>query len=89
MENSNVPEIRFKGFGEDWERRKLGEVVEKLKSYPLSRDVESENATGYRYIHYGDIHKQRADIITDDEQLPSIKAGDYVPLQRGDIIGNL
>lgn len=86
MENSNVPEIRFKGFGEDWERRKLGEVVEKLKSYPLSRDVESENATGYRYIHYGDIHKQRADIITDDEQLPSIKAGDYVPLQRGDII---
>ena len=60
-----------------WVQRKLGEVVEKLKSYPLSRDVESKNSTGYRYIHYGDIHKKRADIIIDDEQLPSIKVGDF------------
>ena len=82
----NSPRVRFAEFAEPWEQRKLGEVVEKLKSYPLSRDVENENATGYRYIHYGDIHKQRADIITNDEQLPSIKVGDYISLQCGDVI---
>ena len=42
--------------------------------------------TGFRYIHYGDIHKQVADIITSDEQLPSIKTGDYIPLCQGDLV---
>lgn len=27
---SNVPEVRFKGFTDDWEQRKLGEVVERI-----------------------------------------------------------
>jgi type I restriction enzyme S subunit len=63
----NTPEIRFKGFTNVWEQRKLGEVVNKLRSYPLSRDVETEEITGYKYIHYGDIHKQVADIITNDD----------------------
>ncbi|NKC68573.1 restriction endonuclease subunit S, partial [Vagococcus fluvialis] len=27
MENKNVPSIRFKGFTDDWEQRKLGEVI--------------------------------------------------------------
>ena len=26
----NTPNIRFKGFTDDWEQRKLGEVVEKV-----------------------------------------------------------
>jgi len=52
----------------------------------LSRDVEIKEVTGYRYIHYGDIHKQVADIVTEDKQLPRIKSGDYVPLEQGDLI---
>ena len=83
---NNVPEIRFKGYTDAWVQRKLGEIVEKLKSYSLSRNVETKETTGYRYIHYGDIHKQVADIITQDEQLPSIRAGDYVSLGQGDLI---
>jgi len=70
----------------DWTQRKLGEVVEKLKSYSLSRDVETKEATGYRYIHYGDIHKQVADMVTHDEQLPNIKAGNYIPIAKGDLV---
>ena len=69
-----------------WGQRKLGEVVEKIKSYSLSRDVETNEHTGYRYIHYGDIHKQVADLITHDEQLPCIKADVYVPLSQGDLV---
>ena len=64
----------------------MGEIVERQRSYPLSRDVETEDKTGYRYIHYGDIHKQVADLITCDEQLPSIKGGDYVQLSQGDLV---
>jgi type I restriction enzyme S subunit len=64
----------------------LGEVAEKLKSYSLSRDVECDENTGYRYIHYGDIHKQIADIITCDEQLPYIKYGNYLSLNQGDLV---
>jgi len=64
----------------------LGEVVEKLKSYSLSRDVETTELTGYRYIHYGDIHKQIADMVTKDEQLPNIKKGDYISIEQGDLV---
>ncbi|WP_460641036.1 restriction endonuclease subunit S, partial [Lacrimispora brassicae] len=67
-------------------KRKFGEMVEKLKSYSLSRDVETKEETGYRYIHYGDIHKQVADLIVTDEQLPRIKISDYIPLNRGDLV---
>ena len=82
----NVPRVRFAGFTGNWKMRKLGEMVEKLKSYSLSRDVETNEETGYRYIHYGDIHKQVADLIVTDEQLPRIKISDYIPLNRGDLV---
>ena len=60
--------------------------MEKQKSYSLSRDAETSEVSGYRYVHYGDIHKQVADIITADKQLPRIKANDYVPLAQGDLV---
>ena len=64
----------------------MGEVAEKLKSYSLSRDVETIKPTGYRYIHYGDIHKQVADLITSSTKLPYIKYGNYIPLSQGDLV---
>lgn len=33
QKGKNVPEIRFKGFTEPWERRKVGEVTEELDQY--------------------------------------------------------
>jgi type I restriction enzyme S subunit len=86
QDGESVPNVRFDGFTGDWQSVQLGDVVEKLKSYSLSRDVETNDMTGYRYIHYGDIHKQVADVITDDAQLPQIKVGDYIYLKRGDLV---
>jgi type I restriction enzyme S subunit len=86
QDGETVPKVRFDGFVGDWQSVHLGDIVEKLKSYSLSRDVETSDVTGYRYIHYGDIHKQVADIITDDEQLPCIKIGDYIALKQGDLV---
>jgi len=83
-----VPKRRFKEFHntQAWEQRELGKVVDVVRSYSLSRDVETDEDSGFRYVHYGDIHKKVAGLIESDEQLPMIKAGDYDLLQKGDVI---
>lgn len=69
-----------------WEQRELGKVVDAVRSYSLSRDAETDEDSGFRYVHYGDIHKKVAGLIESDEQLPMIKEGDYDLLQKGDVI---
>ncbi|KXI79851.1 type I restriction endonuclease subunit S [Bacillus cereus] len=74
------------GFTGDWEQRKLDSIVERVKSYSLSRDVETSEYTGYKYIHYGDIHTKVADVIDESSNLPNIKAGNYELLKKGDLV---
>ncbi|SFO09565.1 Restriction endonuclease S subunit, partial [Anaerocolumna aminovalerica] len=85
-DGESVPRLRFANFHGKWEQRKLGELVDTVKSYPLSREAEVGEPTGYRYIHYGDIHKKVADLIESDKQLPIIQGGYYEFLQQGDIV---
>ncbi|WP_242952978.1 restriction endonuclease subunit S [Weissella paramesenteroides] len=82
----NNPELRFKGFTDAWEKRRLGDVVNKVKSYSLSHDVECNESTGYKYIHYGDIHTGIADIINKKSVLPNIKPNQYDTLSVNDLI---
>ncbi|GAX03699.1 type I restriction-modification system specificity subunit S [Secundilactobacillus pentosiphilus] len=86
MSNKMTPYVRFKGFTDAWEQRKLSSFVTKVKSYSLSRKYESQKETGYRYIHYGDIHTRKVDIIFDENVLPSISSANYVLLKKGDVI---
>ena len=92
-ERTNVPEIRFAGFTDPWEQRKLGDCFEFLKNNALSRaDLNGENGTA-RNVHYGDIlikfgdclDGERSDLpfITDDTVLPKF-AGSI--LREGDVI---
>lgn len=85
-EGESVPEVRFPGFTGDWEQRRLDSMVDRLKSYPLSRDVETSDYTGYKYIHYGDIHTKVADKIDKSSNLPNIKVGNYELLEKGDLV---
>lgn len=85
-EGEFVPEVRFPGFTGDWELSKLNSMVDRLKSYSLSRDVETRDYTGYKYIHYGDIHTKVADIIDESSNLPNIKGGNYELLEKGDLV---
>ncbi|MED4355114.1 restriction endonuclease subunit S, partial [Schinkia azotoformans] len=78
--------IRFLGFSEEWELWKLDSMVDRIKSYSLSRDIETSEYTGYKYIHYGDIHTKVADIIDESSTLPNIKAGNYELLEKGDVV---
>ena len=44
--NKKVPEIRFKGFTEDWEQRKLGELLSLENGYAFKSDYFVEKDTG-------------------------------------------
>lgn len=92
-EKQKTPEIRFEGFTDPWEQRKLGDCFEFLKNNTLSRaDLNGENGTA-RNVHYGDIlikfgdclDGERSDLpfITDDTVLPKF-AGSI--LREGDVI---
>ena len=92
-EKQNTPEIRFEGFIDPWEQRKLGDCFEFLKNNTLSRaGLNGKNGTA-RNVHYGDIlikfgdclDGERSDLpfITDDTVLPKF-AGSI--LREGDVI---
>lgn len=92
-EKQNIPEIRFEGFTDPWEQRKLGDCFEFLKNNTLSRaDLNGDNGTA-RNVHYGDIlikfgdclDGERSDLpfITNDTVLPKF-AGSI--LREGDVI---
>lgn len=84
-----LPDLRLKGFSGDWEEDQLGNLVKKLRSYPLSRSFEIKQDTNYKYIHYGDIHRGNAKDINNSSDLPFIKTDDfnkYELLEVGDFI---
>lgn len=86
MKNDHTPEIRFPTFNDVWTQRTLNSVADRLKSYSLSRDVETKEFTGYKYIHYGDIHTKVAEIVDKNTNLPNIKPGKYELLEKGDLV---
>lgn len=49
------PELRFPGFTDAWEQRKLVEIFEYLQNNTLSRDSLNYKNPNIKNIHYGDI----------------------------------
>ena len=90
---SDKPEIRFDGFTDDWEQRKLGEILIGLQNNTLSR-ADLLNETGVaKNVHYGDVlikfgevldvSKEKLPMISDESILSKYKSSF---LQNGDII---
>ena len=90
---SSTPAIRFKGFTDTWEQRKLGEVLISLQNNTLSRaDLSSEEGIA-KNIHYGDILVKFGEVIdVKTKSLPMISDETVIAkykssfLQNGDII---
>lgn len=82
----DTPELRIGEYSDDWKIKQLGQLVEQVKSYSLSRDVETKDRTGFRYIHYGDIHTKVAGMIDSKSKLPNIEEGRYELLRKGDVV---
>ena len=83
-----VPEIRLDGFVGEWEKTTLEKSTERIKSYSLSRDVETSQDTGLKYIHYGDIHLGKVSLIDNGNSIPYIRSDTKMNefLQQGDLI---
>ena len=90
---NNIPEIRFKGFTEAWEQRKLEEVFISLQNNTLSRaDLSTEQGIA-KNIHYGDILVNYGEVLNvDTEKLTMIDNESVIMkykssfLQNGDVV---
>ena len=88
-----VPEIRFSGFTDDWEQRKLGDILISLQNNTLSRADLSNEAGVAKNVHYGDVlikfgevldvSKEKLPMISDESVLSKYKSSF---LQNGDVI---
>ncbi|ENZ5527463.1 restriction endonuclease subunit S [Enterococcus hirae] len=83
---AKVPEIRFPGFTEDWEQRKLGEVVESFE-YGLNASAKKFDGSN-KYIRITDIddinHKFNQSGVTSPD-IDFANADNY-KLKKGDIL---
>ena len=87
------PEVRFPGFTDAWEQRKLGEVLESMQNNTLSRAELSNEQGSVMNVHYGDVLVKFGEVLNvSEEQLPMI-ADDIIVkkykssfLQNGDVI---
>ena len=78
--------IRFKGYTEDWEQRKLGELASSFE-YGLNaaaKEYDGEN----KYIRITDIDDNTHEFLTDNLTSPDIEltGADNYKLTEGDIL---
>ena len=64
----NTPKIRFKGFADDWEQRKLGEIV-------LRESLARESTIDLPYVEYEDVIAEEGRINKDIRKKEGIKKG--------------
>lgn len=90
---ANTPNIRFKGFADDWEQRKLGDTLCSLQNNTLSRAELTYEEGTIKNVHYGDILVKYGEVLdVKNEQIPNIidttVAEKYKAsfLQNGDVI---
>ena len=93
QDGEKVPQIRFVGFTEDWEQRKLGDILIGLQNNTLSRAELSTEAGVAKNVHYGDVlikfgevldvSKEKLPMISDESVLSKYKSSF---LQNGDVI---
>ena len=89
----SVPEIRFKGFTDPWEQRKLDEEFDfTVPNNTLSRAELNQESGSVRNVHYGDVLIKYGSVLdVQNDELPFITGrskDDFkgALLQNGDII---
>lgn len=83
---SNKPELRFKGFSDDWEQRKLGDIVSSFE-YGLNAAAKEYDGKN-KYIRITDIDDNTHGFLTDNLTSPDIDltSADNYKLTEGDIL---
>jgi len=86
MEKKKKPAIRFKGFTDSWEQRKLGDVASSFE-YGLNAAAKAYDGE-YKYIRITDIDDNTHEFLTDNLTSPDIDliGADNYKLTEGDIL---
>ena len=92
-DGESIPEIRFFGFSDAWEQRKLGDCFSPLQNNTLSRaDLSDENGVVMN-VHYGDVLIKFEECLdVSKERLPFVKKQSVADkfatsyLKNGDVI---
>ena len=86
-EKTLVPQIRFVGFTDPWEQRKLGELTEIKDSARIPNRLWRE--AGVPYIRASDISQEnlRGALFIDEEDYAAYKAATGAP-EKGDVLFN-
>ena len=93
MNKRKTPAIRFKGYQNDWEQRKIGDCFLSLQNNTLSRaDLSDENGVVMN-VHYGDVLIKFEECLdVSKERLPFVKKQSVADkfatsyLKNGDVI---
>ncbi len=79
-DSEKVPEFRFKGFTDDWEQRKLGEVFEQTANYvnPAEVDVELWSLTVEAGLTPKTERYNREFLVKKEDNFKEVRPGDIV-----------
>lgn len=83
-ESKKTPELRFPGFKEPWEEKKLGEVFEFRKGRGISKSDLSNNGT--KCILYGQLYTIYNEVIENVESYTEIDEKKLLFSKNGDIL---
>lgn len=93
MEKKNNPQVRFKGFDEDWKKSEFDTVFNGISNNSLSREMLNYHSGNAKNIHYGDVLVKFNEIVdVEKEVIPFISDNKIVEklknsrLLDGDII---
>jgi len=62
LESQKIPKLRFAEFEGEWERKRLGEVVEFLRGKGISKEDVIENGKN-KCIRYGELYTEYQEVI--------------------------
>lgn len=83
--DSNIPEIRFKGFTKDWEQRKLSLICDFEKGKGLNKgDIVDDGI--YPCILYGQLFTEYGMFINEIQSRSNTIGNDYKLSEKGDIL---
>lgn len=83
--NSVVPEIRFKGFTNDWEQRKLEEIVDFYRGHGLSWNDISEDGVN-KCVLYGNLYTDYGMVINEVLRATNCNKMDCFLSEVGDVL---
>ena len=92
-DGESIPEVRFPGFTDPWEQRKLGCIMSSLQNNTLSRaDLSDEQGVAFN-VHYGDILVKFGSYLNvKKEKLPMVQDSSILSkyknsfLKNGDVV---